>query len=91
MAADLLHEGVRVNCVSPGTVDTPFISRLIAQAPDPALQRRAYDMRQPTGFMVSADEVARAVLYLAHPDARSTVGTVLTVDGGFASLRLFDL
>lgn len=91
MAADLLHEGVRVNCVSPGTVDTPFISRLIAEAPDPALQRQAYDMRQPTGFMVSAEEVARAVLYLAHPDARSTVGSVLTVDGGFASLRLFDL
>lgn len=91
MAADLLHEGVRVNCVSPGTVDTPFISRLIAEAPDPALQRQAYDMRQPTGFMVSAEEVARAVLYLAHPDARSTVGSVLTVDGGLASLRLFDL
>jgi 2-keto-3-deoxy-L-fuconate dehydrogenase len=90
MAADLLHEGIRVNCVSPGTVDTPFISRLIAQAPDPALQRQVYNERQPTGFMVSAEEVARAVLYLAHPDARSTVGSVLTVDGGLASLRLFD-
>lgn len=90
MAADLLHEGIRVNCVSPGTVDTPFISRLIAQAPDPALQRQVYNQRQPTGFMVSAEEVARAVLYLAHPQARSTVGTVLTVDGGFAALRLFD-
>lgn len=89
-AADLLHEGIRVNCVSPGTVDTPLISRLIEQAPDPALQRQVYNARQPTGFMVSAEEVARAVLYLAHPDARSTVGTVLTVDGGLASLRLFD-
>lgn len=90
MAADLLHEGIRVNCVSPGTVDTPLISRLIAQAPDPALQRQVYNERQPTGFMVSADEVARAVLYLAHPQARSTVGSVLTVDGGLSSLRLFD-
>lgn len=90
LAADLLHEGIRVNCVSPGTVDTPLISRLITQAPNPALQREVYNARQPTGFMVSAEEVARAVLYLAHPEARSTVGTVLTVDGGFASLRLFE-
>ena len=90
MAADLLHEGIRVNCVSPGTVDTPFIQKLIAQAPDPAAQRQVYNERQPTGFMVSAQEVAEAVLYLAHPAARSTVGTVLTVDGGMASLRLFN-
>jgi NAD(P)-dependent dehydrogenase (short-subunit alcohol dehydrogenase family) len=89
MQADLLHEGIRVNAVSPGTVDTPFIARLVAQAPDPAAQRQVYNERQPTGFMVSAEEVARAVLYLAHPEARSTVGTVLTVDGGMASLRLF--
>ena len=89
MAADLLHEGIRVNCVSPGTVDTPLIAALVAKAPDPAAQRQVYNERQPTGFMVSTDEVARAVLYLASPAARSTVGTVLTVDGGFASLRLF--
>jgi NAD(P)-dependent dehydrogenase (short-subunit alcohol dehydrogenase family) len=89
MQADLLHEGIRVNCVAPGTVDTPFIARLIDEAPDPEAQRQVYNDRQPTGFMVSAEEVARAVLYLAHPDARSTVGTVLTVDGGMASLRLF--
>jgi NAD(P)-dependent dehydrogenase (short-subunit alcohol dehydrogenase family) len=90
MQADLLHEGIRVNCVAPGTVDTPFIARLIDEAPDPRAQRQVYNDRQPTGFMVSAEEVARAVLYLAHPMARSTVGTVLTVDGGMASLRLFD-
>ncbi|MDB5859377.1 MAG: family oxidoreductase [Ramlibacter sp.] len=89
MAADLLHEGIRVNCVSPGTVDTPLIARLVAEAPDPALQLQVYNDRQPTGYMVAADEVARAVLYLADPRARSTVGTVLTVDGGMASLRLF--
>lgn len=90
MQADLLHEGIRVNCVAPGTVDTPFIARLIDEAPDPQAQRQVYNDRQPTGFMVSAEEVARAVLYLAHPEARSTVGTVLTVDGGMASLRLFN-
>jgi 2-keto-3-deoxy-L-fuconate dehydrogenase len=90
MAADLVHEGIRVNCVSPGTVDTPLIQKLIDAAPDPDEQRRVYGDRQPTGFMLSADEVARAVLYLADPRAVSTVGTVLTVDGGLASLRLFN-
>lgn len=90
MQADLLHEGIRVNCVSPGTVDTPLIGKLIDEAPDPALQRQVYNERQPTGFMVQADEIARAVLYLADPRTRSTVGSVLTVDGGFASLRLFN-
>jgi 2-keto-3-deoxy-L-fuconate dehydrogenase len=90
LAADLIHEGIRVNCVSPGTVDTPLIGDLIAKAPDPAAQQQVYNERQPTGFMVSADEVARAVLYLADPRARSTVGSVLTVDGGLASLRLFN-
>ncbi|NPC54566.1 SDR family NAD(P)-dependent oxidoreductase [Caenimonas soli] len=90
MAADLLHEGIRVNSVRPGTVNTPLIGKLIDEAPDPALQRQVYNDRQPTGFMVQAEEVARAVLYLADPRARSTSGSILTVDGGLASLRLFD-
>ncbi|MBK5413417.1 SDR family NAD(P)-dependent oxidoreductase [Pseudomonas sp. TH31] len=89
MAADLIHEGIRVNCISPGTVDTPLIQKLIAEAPDPAVQRQVYNDRQPTGYMVQAEEVAHAVLYLASPVARSTVGSVLTVDGGMAALRLF--
>lgn len=89
MAADLIHEGIRVNCINPGTVDTPLINTLIDQAESPALQRQVYNDRQPTGYMVSAEEVAHAVLYLASPLARSTVGSVLTVDGGMASLRLF--
>jgi 2-keto-3-deoxy-L-fuconate dehydrogenase len=90
MAADLIHEGIRVNCVSPGTVDTPLIAHLVDAAPDPAAQRQVYNERQPTGFMVEPGEVARAVLYLADPRARSTVGSVLTVDGGLATLRLFN-
>ena len=89
MAADHVHEGIRVNCVSPGTVDTPLIGALVAAAPDPAAQRRVYEERQPTGFMVDPAEVAAAVLYLASPAARSTVGSVLAVDGGLTSLKLF--
>ncbi len=87
MAADLVEEGIRVNCVAPGTVDTPLIGALIDVAPDPEAQRRAYDERQPTGVMVRPDEVARGVLYLSDADATSIVGSVLAIDGGLTSLK----
>ncbi|UOE45749.1 SDR family NAD(P)-dependent oxidoreductase [Agromyces larvae] len=87
MAADLVDEGIRVNCVAPGTVDTPLIGALIEAAPDPGAQRRAYDERQPTGVMVRPEEVARGVLYLSDADATSIVGSVLAIDGGLTSLK----
>jgi len=88
MAADHLHEGIRVNCVSPGTADTPWVSRLLAKAPDPDAERAALVARQPHGRLVSADEVAAAVCYLAGPASGSTTGVDLLVDGGLASLRV---
>ncbi|HEX2783709.1 MAG TPA: SDR family oxidoreductase [Ilumatobacteraceae bacterium] len=88
MAADHLHEGIRVNCVNPGTTDTPWVGRLLDNAPDPAAERAALEARQPTGRLVTADEVAAAVLYLAGPSAGATTGTSLAVDGGMAGLRL---
>lgn len=89
MAADLVGEGIRVNCLAPGTVDTPLITRLIDQAPDPAAQRAVYDERQPTGVMVRPDEVAAAALFVSRPDARSLVGMVLAIDGGLTSVKVF--
>jgi NAD(P)-dependent dehydrogenase (short-subunit alcohol dehydrogenase family) len=88
MAADHLHEGIRVNCVNPGTADTPWIGRLLDRAADPAAERAALEARQPSGRLVTAQEVAAAVLYLAGPDAGATTGTSLAVDGGMAGLRL---
>lgn len=88
MAADHLREGIRVNCVNPGTTDTPWIGRLLDNADDPAAERTALEARQPTGRLVTADEVAAAVLYLAGPMAGATTGTSLAVDGGMAGLRL---
>ena len=87
MATDHLPDGIRVNCVNPGTADTPWIGRLLDQAPDPAAERAALEARQPLGRLVSADEVAQAIAYLASPAAAATTGTVLTVDGGLESLR----
>ncbi|MDR3036567.1 MAG: SDR family oxidoreductase, partial [Kitasatospora sp.] len=88
MAADHARENIRVNCVSPGTVDTPWIARLLGQSPDPAAERAALEARQPTGRMVSPEEVAAAIAYLASPAAGATTGTALAVDGGMSGLRL---
>ncbi|MEU9624676.1 MULTISPECIES: SDR family oxidoreductase [unclassified Streptomyces] len=88
MAADHVREGIRVNCVNPGTADTPWIGRLLGQAGDPAAERAALNARQPLGRLVSADEVAAAIVYLASPAAASVTGTALAVDGGMQGLRL---
>ena len=79
---------VRVNAVAPGTVDTPWVGRLLDAAADPAAERAALQARQPSGRLVTADEVAHAVCYLASPLSGSTAGTVLAVDGGMYGLRL---
>ncbi|MGW0147384.1 SDR family NAD(P)-dependent oxidoreductase [Streptomyces sp. NPDC003333] len=88
MAADLVHGGIRVNCVNPGTADTPWIGRLLDRAADPAAERAALNARQPMGRLVSADEVAAAIAYLASPLSGSTTGTDLPVDGGMQGLRI---
>ena len=88
MAADHLRDGIRVNCVNPGTADTPWIGRLLQSAADPAAERAALEARQPHGRLVSAAEVAAAVAYLASPRSGSTTGTALAVDGGMNDLRL---
>ena len=88
MAADHIGEGIRVNCVNPGTADTPWIGRLLAQADDPVAERAALEARQPLGRLVTPEEVAAAIVYLASPAASSVTGTALAVDGGMSGLRL---
>jgi len=88
MAADHVREGIRVNCVNPGTADTPWVGRLLEVADDPAAERAALEARQPMGRLVSADEVAHAIAYLASPLSGSTTGTAIAVDGGMQNLRL---
>jgi len=88
MAADHVAEAIRVNCVNPGTADTPWVGRLLDAADDPDAEGAALEDRQPMGRLVSAREVAAAIAYLASPLAASTTGTVLAVDGGMQGLRL---
>jgi NAD(P)-dependent dehydrogenase (short-subunit alcohol dehydrogenase family) len=88
MAADHVVDGIRVNCVTPGTVETPWVGRLLAAAGDPGAELAALRARQPLGRLVGAGEVAAAIAYLASPQAGATTGTALAVDGGMAGLRL---
>ena len=88
MATDYVGEGIRVNAVSPGTVFTPFVENFLRGFDDPAAERAALDARQATGRMVTPEEVAGAILYLASPASGSTTGTALDVDGGVTHLRV---
>ena len=88
MATDHVGDGVRVNAVSPGTVSTSFVERLLQGFDDPIAERAAMDARQATGRMVTPEEVAGAIAYLASPSSGSTTGTSLEVDGGVTHLRV---
>jgi NAD(P)-dependent dehydrogenase (short-subunit alcohol dehydrogenase family) len=88
MATDHVGEGIRVNCVSPATVATPFVERMLQGFADPVAERAALDARQATGRMVEPAEVAAAIAYLASPLSGSTTGTALDVDGGMTHLRV---
>jgi 2-keto-3-deoxy-L-fuconate dehydrogenase len=82
MAADHAGEGIRVNCVCPGTVDTPWVGRLLSVAPDPAAARANLVARQPIGRLGTAEEIAVAITYLASPAAGYVTGSALQIDGG---------
>lgn len=88
MAADYITEGILVNCVNPGTTDTPWVSRLLSTAPDPEKERQALEARQPHGRLVAPQEVAEAVAFLALANNGSITGADIAVDGGMEGLRL---
>jgi 2-keto-3-deoxy-L-fuconate dehydrogenase len=88
MAADHLHDGIRVNAVTPGTADTPWVGRLLDAAGDSAAAAENLRARQPMGRLVTAPEVANAIAYLASPLSSSTTGSILAVDGGMSGIRV---
>jgi 2-keto-3-deoxy-L-fuconate dehydrogenase len=89
LAADEVAYGIRVNCVSPGTVSSPWVERLAAAQDDPSATLEALRRRQPLGRMVSCEEVAAAVAFLAA-DATFTTGADFLLDGGITGMRLVD-
>jgi 2-keto-3-deoxy-L-fuconate dehydrogenase len=85
IAVDHVQQNIRCNCICPGTVDSPWVGRLLAAAPDPMAERAALVARQPMGRLGMPDEIARAALYLASDDAAFITGTAFVIDGGLTA------
>jgi len=81
-AIDHVEEGVRVNCIAPGTVDTPWIGRITAGYEDPEEARANMQARQPHGRFVTPEEIAAMAAYLASDESASVIGACMIVDGG---------
>jgi NAD(P)-dependent dehydrogenase (short-subunit alcohol dehydrogenase family) len=81
-AVDHVEEGVRVNCIAPGTVDTPWISRITSGYDDPEAARANMQARQPHGRFVTPEEIAAMAAYLAADESASCIGACMVVDGG---------
>ncbi|HVF11993.1 MAG TPA: SDR family oxidoreductase [Actinomycetota bacterium] len=77
--------GVRCNCVCPGTVDSPWVARLMQEAADPVERRSMLIARQPVGRLGTPEEIAKAILYLASDDASFITGSALVIDGGLTA------
>ena len=85
VAIEYVEQGIRVNCLCPGTVDSPWVGRLLNQADNPTSERAALVARQPMGRLGTPEEVAAAALYLASDDAAFITGTGLIIDGGLTA------
>lgn len=82
-AIDHAHDGLRVNAIAPGTVNTPWVQRITSTLPDPEAARQKMRDRQAHGRLVEPEEVAAMAAYLASDESASTLGAVMLVDGGF--------
>ena len=84
-AIDHIEEGIRVNCIAPGTVDTPWIARITSGYDDPQEARAKMEARQPHGRFVTPEEIAAMAAYLASDESGSSVGACMVVDGGMTA------
>lgn len=84
MALDYVCDNIRVNCLCPGTVETPSLVQRLAAFPDPAEARKQFIARQPMGRFGTAEEIAQAALYLVSPSAEFVTGVAFAIDGGLS-------
>ena len=85
MALDHASDGIRVNCICPGRVETPFVSARLKEYPDPAKAYREMAATQALGRMGKPEEIAAAALYLASDEAAFITGTAFLIDGGWSA------
>jgi NAD(P)-dependent dehydrogenase (short-subunit alcohol dehydrogenase family) len=83
---DLKSRRIRVNAVSPGTIDTPGLNALLASGPAGDERRKMIATVTPLGRLGTPEEIAKAVVFLASDDASYITGAELFVDGGFAQV-----
>ena len=86
MAVDHAAQGIRVNALMPGVIDTPMPRRSLQRFADPEATRARWMQRHPLGRFGRPEEVAKAALYLASDDASFTTGSLLFVDGGWTAM-----
>jgi NAD(P)-dependent dehydrogenase (short-subunit alcohol dehydrogenase family) len=84
LAIDHVKQGIRVNCVCPGTVDTPSLGDRIKAFADPAKARQDFTDRQPMGRLATPEEIAEAFVFLASDESSFMTGQAVYVDGGMS-------
>ena len=82
VAADYIRDGIRCNCICPGTVETPSLEDRIAAFDDPVQARRDFIARQPMGRIGTAEEIASIAIWLASDESAYATGTAIVIDGG---------
>jgi NAD(P)-dependent dehydrogenase (short-subunit alcohol dehydrogenase family) len=84
LAIDHVKQGIRVNCVCPGTVDTPSLGERIKAFADPVQARKDFVARQPMGRLATAEEIAETFVYLVSDESSFMTGQAVYVDGGMS-------
>jgi NAD(P)-dependent dehydrogenase (short-subunit alcohol dehydrogenase family) len=87
LALDHAQQGIRANCICPGRVETPFVSAMLKQYPDPEKAYREMASTQALGRMATPEEIAAAAVYLASDESAFVTGTAFIIDGGWTAGR----
>jgi NAD(P)-dependent dehydrogenase (short-subunit alcohol dehydrogenase family) len=85
IAVDHAAQGIRINALMPGAIDTPMPARSLLRQADPVAARAFLNQRHPMGRIGKPEEVAKAALFLASDDSSFVTGTLLFVDGGWTA------